>query len=200
MEGGVHPSRNTVGYCFEARWPISCQPYVDRHGSPVFLSFSLFLSIHTPSHFPSSLYRQVTCTQHTRARIRRTNHACRRQAFTMGNGDPEARFVCCANNGRVSRSASWPWLDKKYCLTADQPSLPSFFSLMARPLEIQPREQRRTSSRTWRCHANRVQVHETLGSLHEIGGRSNVDSSSRKFCYRSTGVSIGACITFLDLG
>lgn len=34
---GVHPSRNTLGYCFEARWPISYRPYVDGHGGPSFL-------------------------------------------------------------------------------------------------------------------------------------------------------------------
>lgn len=48
---GVHPSWNTVGYCFEARWPISYRPYVDGHG--VQLSLSPLCSILASPLFPS---------------------------------------------------------------------------------------------------------------------------------------------------
>ena len=54
-KGVVHPSRNTVGYCFEARWPISYRPYVDGHGggSTAFL-YTLIL-------FPSFFHVSVSC-------------------------------------------------------------------------------------------------------------------------------------------
>lgn len=64
------------------------------------------------------------------------------RAHTMARHDSRTTafcrrvVVCCANNGRTSRSASWPWLDKKYCLTARPPSNPDSPSMCSVQSEV----------------------------------------------------------------